>query len=90
MSRATTTVRLPAETLRGLKARALKEGKSLNRLFLDMASRVLGERPREAVGIPPDDPLWEMGRNPGRSARRAGSLSIDDDLYGPVRIKPGT
>lgn len=86
-----TTVRLPVEVLKGLKARALEEGKSLNRMFLEMARECLRRRPHGAAGIPPQDPLWQIGRHPGRpaSGRTDGAEHHDEYLYGPVRWKPG-
>ena len=82
-----TTLRLPRSLLADLKARALRDGKSLNRLFLEMAEDAL-RRPPPKRGIPKDDPLWQIGRNPGHSDITDGSENHDFYLYGPVTYRP--
>ena len=82
-----TTLRLPRSVLADLKARAAKEGKSLNRYFLQIAVDSL-HRPTPKRGIPKDDPLWQIGRNPGHSGITDGSENHDFYLYGPVTYRP--
>ncbi len=81
MSRVVTTVRLPIEILKGLKARALEEGKSLNSLFLEIARDALRSS-KPSRRIPKDDPIWQIGRDPFDSGLGDLAENHDEYLYG--------
>ena len=76
-----TTIRLSRSRLATLKSRAAREGKSLNRLFLEMVEDFM-RRPAPKRGIPKDDPLWEIGKHPFDSGLGDLAENHDDYLYG--------
>lgn len=85
--RAATIVRLPRRTLRALKEAAVREGKSLNRLILEMAENAL-RRPAQTLGVPKDDPIWQIGKDPFHSGCADLAENHDFYLHGPVTYRP--
>ena len=80
-----TTLRLPRQILSSLKERAAREGKSLNRLFLEMVEDHLKEAP------PPKrakrDPLFLIGTDPWQDGPSDLAERHDEYLYGPVTYR---
>ncbi len=84
-NRTMTTVRLPRQILSSLKARAVQEGKSLNRLFLELAEDHLKEAPPRKH--PKPDPLFLIGTDPWQDGPSDLSVRHDEYLYGPATYR---
>ena len=86
-ARASTLIRLPRSTLRDLKTLAAREGKSLNRVFIEMSRERLRRRHAMTLEEYRKDPIWEIGKHPWSSG--LGDLAENHDfyLYGPVTYK---
>jgi len=77
-----TNVRLEPETLRELKRVAVDRGRSLSRVFEEMAEDYLG-RSRVLAGKDwKKDPFFRMGSRRGGSGLRDVSAEHDRYLYG--------
>ena len=81
-----TTVRLPRQILSSLKARAAQEGKSLNRLFLELAEDHLKEKPSQQREK--RDSLFLIGTDPWQDGPSDLSVRHDEYLYGPATYSP--